>query len=77
MGDPRCKVMIVMGKTDPSLPRHQQQSQILVPSDAKGVKIEKMLPVIGFDDAPHGHAQVLLEDARVPPAIFCRRGQGF
>jgi acyl-CoA dehydrogenase len=60
MGDPRCKVMIVMGKTDPSAPKHQAQSQVVVPADAKGVKVEKMLPVFGFDDAPHGHAQVLL-----------------
>jgi acyl-CoA dehydrogenase len=78
MGDPRCAVMIVMGKTDPSLPRHQQQSQILVPRDAKGVKIEKMLPVFGFDDAPHGHAQVLLEDVRVPASnILLGEGRGF
>src|ERR1700728_667681 len=78
MGDPRCQVMIVMGKTDPSLPRHQQQSQILVPRDAKGVKIEKMLPVFGFDDAPHGHAQVLLEDVRVPASdILLGEGRGF
>ena len=66
MGDPRCKVMIVMGKTDPSAPKHQAQSQIVVPADAKGVKVEKMLPVFGYDDAPHGHAQVLLENVRVP-----------
>jgi acyl-CoA dehydrogenase len=78
MGDPRCQVMIVMGKTDPSLPRHQQQSQILVPRDAKGVTIEKMLPVFGYDDAPHGHAQVLLENVRVPASnILLGEGRGF
>ena len=78
MGDPRCKVMIVMGKTDPSAPNHQAQSQILVPADAKGVKVEKMLPVFGFDDAPHGHAQVLLENVRVPVGnILLGEGRGF
>src|SRR3954462_4313705 len=78
MGDPRCKVMIVMGKTDPSAPKHQAQSQIVVPADAKGVKVEKMLPVFGFDDAPHGHAQVLLENVRVPAAnILLGEGRGF
>src|SRR5450755_1676918 len=78
MGDPRCQVMIVMGKTDPSLPRHQQQSQILVPRDAKGITVEKMLPVFGYDDAPHGHAQVLLQDVRVPASnILLGEGRGF
>src|SRR5690606_8928232 len=52
-GDPRCKIFIFMGKTDPSAARHQQQSQILVPLDTKGITIAKMLPVFGFDDAPH------------------------
>jgi alkylation response protein AidB-like acyl-CoA dehydrogenase len=78
MGDPRCKVMIVMGKTDPSAPKHQAQSQVVVPADAKGVKVEKMLPVFGFDDAPHGHAQVLLENVRVPVSnILLGEGRGF
>jgi alkylation response protein AidB-like acyl-CoA dehydrogenase len=78
MGDPRCKVMIVMGKTDPSAPKHQAQSQIVVPADAKGVKVEKMLPVFGFDDAPHGHAQVLLDNVRVPVSnILLGEGRGF
>ena len=78
MGDPRCKVMIVMGKTDPSAPKHQAQSQVVVPADAKGVKVEKMLPVFGFDDAPHGHAQVLLENVRVPVGnILLGEGRGF
>ena len=58
-------------------PRHQQQSQILVPRDGKGITVEKMLPVFGFDDAPHGHAQVLLENVRVPAEQYpARRGQG-
>ena len=78
VGDPRCQVLIVMGKTDTSAPRHQQQSQILVPRDAKGITVEKMLPVFGFDDAPHGHAQVLLEDVRVPVSnILLGEGRGF
>src|SRR3984957_20270951 len=78
VGDPRCKIAIVMGKTDPKAPRHQQQSQILVPRDAKGITVEKMLPVFGFDDAPHGHAQVLLENVRVPASnILLGEGRGF
>jgi acyl-CoA dehydrogenase len=78
VGDPRCQILIVMGKTDPSLPRHQQQSQILVPRDAKGITVEKMLPVFGYDDAPHGHAQVLLQDVRVPASnILLGEGRGF
>jgi acyl-CoA dehydrogenase len=78
MGDPRCAVMIVMGKTDPSAAKHQQQSQILVPRDAKGVTIEKMLPVFGFDDAPHGHARVKLDNVRVPVSnILLGEGRGF
>src|SRR4030081_3983415 len=78
VGDPRCQILIVMGKTDPSAPRHQQQSQILVPRDAKGITVEKMLPVFGVDDAPHGHAQVLLENVRVPASnILLGEGRGF
>src|SRR6266403_1505050 len=77
-GDPRCKIAIFMGKTDPSAPKHQAQSQVVVPADAKGVKVEKMLPVFGFDDAPHGHAQVLLENVRVPASnILLGEGRGF
>jgi acyl-CoA dehydrogenase len=79
MGDPRCKVMIVMGKTDPTAAAHAQQSQILVPADAPGVKILRMLPVFGFDDAPHGHAEVVLENVRVPveDGLVLGEGRGF
>jgi acyl-CoA dehydrogenase len=77
-GDRRCKVAIVMGKTNVNAPRHQQQSQILVPLDTPGIKIEKMLPVFGYDDAPHGHAQILLENVRVPASnILLGEGRGF
>ena len=65
-GDPRCKVYIFMGKTDPTAPRHSQQSMILVPSDAPGVKVERALNVMGYDDAPHGHMEVDFKDVRVP-----------
>ena len=78
VGDPRCKVAIVMGKTNPNAAPHQQQSQILVPLDAAGVKVKRMLPVFGYDDAPHGHAEVLLEDVRVPVGnLVLGEGRGF
>jgi len=79
LGDPRCKVAIVMGKTDPNAAPHSQQSQILVPVDTPGMKIVRMLPVFGFDDAPHGHAEVLLENVRVPirEALLLGEGRGF
>jgi acyl-CoA dehydrogenase len=78
VGDPRCKVGILMGKTDPGAAPHQQQSQILVPLDTPGVKVLRMLPVFGFDDAPHGHAEVLLEDVRVPvDNLILGEGRGF
>lgn len=77
-GDPRCKIAIVMGKTDFMAPRHQQQSQILVPLDTQGIKIEKMLAVFGYDDAPYGHGQVLLENVRVPASnLLLGEGRGF
>ena len=78
VGDPRCKIAILMGKTDLNAARHQQQSQILVPLDSKGITVEKMLPVFGYDDAPHGHAQVLLENVRVPASnLLLGEGRGF
>src|SRR6201989_2308753 len=77
VGDPRCKIAILMGKTDPTAAKHQQQSQILVPLDTPGIKVEKMLPVFGYDDAPHGHAQGLLENVRVPKEnILLGEGRG-
>lgn len=78
VGDPRCKIAIVMGKTDFDAPRHEQQSQILVPLDAPGVDIKRMLPVFGYDDAPHGHAEVELKNVRVPKEnIILGEGRGF
>ncbi|WP_334162889.1 acyl-CoA dehydrogenase family protein [Phenylobacterium sp.] len=78
VGDPRCKVAIVMGKTDPDGPRHAQQSQILVPLDTPGIEVVRMLPVFGYDDAPHGHAEVVLRDVRVPVEnLILGEGRGF
>ncbi|GGG97112.1 acyl-CoA dehydrogenase [Glycocaulis albus] len=77
-GDPRCAVYIVMGKTDPDAELHKQQSMILVPADAKGVKVLRHLPVFGYDDAPHGHMEVELKDVRVPASnILLGEGRGF
>ncbi|MDR6122919.1 acyl-CoA dehydrogenase [Bacillus sp. SLBN-46] len=77
-GDPRCKIAIVMGKTDPNANRHEQQSMILVPLDTPGVKIERMLPVFGYDHAPHGHGEITYENVRVPADnILWGEGKGF
>ena len=78
LGDPRCKLMIVMGKTDPDAPRHSQQSMVLVPAETKGVTIVRPLNVFGYDDAPHGHMEVLFENVRVPTSnILLGEGRGF
>ncbi len=78
VGDPRCKIAIVMGKTDPTAARHAQQSQVLVPLDTPGVEVVRMLPVFGYDDAPHGHAEVILKDVRVPVEnLLLGEGRGF
>ena len=77
-GDPRCAVYIVMGKTDPEAPRHSQQSMIVVPSNAKGIQVIRPLSVFGYDDAPHGHMEVVLKDVRVPVGnMLLGEGRGF
>ena len=79
IGDPRCRVIIFMGKSAPDHPdRHRQQSMILVPRDTPGVKVVRMLPIMGYDDAPHGHAEVLFENVRVPAEnMLLGEGRGF
>ena len=77
-GNRRCKISIFMGKTDPEAARHEQQSMILVPLDAPGVEIERTLSVFGYDEAPHGHGEILFEDVRVPKQnILWGEGKGF
>jgi acyl-CoA dehydrogenase len=77
-GDPRCAVYIVMGKTDPDAPKHAQQSMILVPSNAKGITVTRALTIFGYDDAPHGHMEVVLDNVRVPASnILLGEGRGF
>jgi acyl-CoA dehydrogenase len=77
-GDPRCKIAIFMGKTDPSAAAHKQQSMILVPMDVPGVKIERLLHVFGYDHAPHGHGEVTFKNVRVPVTnMLLGEGRGF
>src|SRR6185295_11267928 len=77
-GDPCCKICIFMGQTNPSAPAHQQQSMILVPMDAAGITAKRMLTVFGYDDAPHGHAEMLFENVRIPASnLLLGEGRGF
>jgi acyl-CoA dehydrogenase len=77
-GDPRCRIAILMGKTDPSATTHKQQSMILVPLDTPGVKIVRLLRVFGYDHAPHGHAEIQFENVRVPAGnMLLGEGRGF
>jgi acyl-CoA dehydrogenase len=77
-GDPRCRIAIFMGKTDPNAERHRQQSMILVPMDTPGITVTRMMGVFGYDDAPHGHAEMVFKDVRVPASnMLLGEGRGF
>lgn len=77
-GDPRCRILIVMGKTDPEQPRHRQQSMVLVPTDSQGLRIVRPLSVFGYDHAPHGHWEIEFSDVRVPVSnVILGEGRGF
>jgi acyl-CoA dehydrogenase len=76
--DPRCEILIFMGRTNPDAARHSQQSMVLVPMDTPGIKILRPLTVYGYDDAPHGHADMLFENVRIPASnLILREGRGF
>lgn len=78
VGDPECKLMIFMGKTDPTAPKHKQQSMILVPTDTPGITVLRPMTVFGYDDAPHGHMEITFENVRVPASnILLGEGRGF